>query len=106
MNISQVKKYYILIKVKLNNMPSLHNRLWEKLAKQKNKQTEDQGRNKVEVLKVLKPDIQQQLTIKDAIPEGQLHEKPKNGIEKITEIEKMANRKDLIYEARKYVYNY
>ena len=46
------------------------------------KTIEDQGRKQIEALKVLKPDAQQ-LTIKDVIPEDQLHEKTKSESENI-----------------------
>ena len=48
------------------------------------------------------PDAQQ-LTVKDAIPEDQLNEEAKKEIEKIKEIEKMVNRKDLTFETNKHV---
>ena len=42
---------------------------------------EDHGRKQVKVLKILKPDVQER-TIKDVIPEVQLHEEIKNKIER------------------------
>ena len=51
------------------------------------------------------PDAQQ-LTVKDAIPEDQLNEEAKKEIEKIKEIEKMVNRKDLTFETNKHVWNF
>ena len=44
-----------------------------------------------------KPDVQQ-LTIKDVILEYQLNEEAKNKIERTKDIEKMADREDLVFE--------
>ena len=42
----------------------------------------------------------------DAVPEYQLNEENKVKIEKSKKKEKMVNRKSLIYEITKYVYNF
>ena len=55
---------------------------------------EEQGKNQVEALEVLKP-ITQKLTIKDTIPENKLSKEAKNKVNKIKEIEKTINREKL-----------
>ena len=58
------------------------------------KTIEEQGKNQVEALEVLKP-ITQKLTIKDTIPENKLSKEAKNKVNKIKEIEKTINREKL-----------
>ena len=66
---------------------------------------EDQGKKQVQALEVLKT-IAQKLTIKYAIPENTLNEEAKNELNKIKEIEKMANGEHLYYKPNKYAYNF
>ena len=61
------------------------------------KTIENQGREQVADLKVLKPDIQP-FTIKDAIPEDQLNKEAKDQIEKIEETKTMLNKDESIFE--------
>lgn len=61
------------------------------------KTIENQGREQVADLKVLKPDIQP-FTIKDAISEDQLNKEAKDQIEKIEEIKTMLNKDESIFE--------
>ena len=61
------------------------------------KTIENQGREQVADLKVLKPDIQP-FTIKYAIPEDQLNKEAKDQIEKIEEIKTMLNKDESIFE--------
>ena len=77
-----------------------------KALEKQTKTNGDQGRKQFETLKVSKPDVQQQLTVKDAIPECHLNEESKNEIDRVKEIEKMVNREDLSYETRKCVNNF
>ena len=58
------------------------------------KTIEEQGKNQVEALEVLKP-VTQKLTIKDTIPENKLSKEAKNKVNKIKEIEKTINREKL-----------
>ena len=58
------------------------------------KTIEEQGKNQVEALEVLKP-ITQKLTIKDTIPENKLSKEAKNKVNKIKEIKKTINREKL-----------
>ena len=72
MDILQVQKYYLLIKLKARFTYSPSGNVLEKWTKI----TEDQERKQINALKVLKPNTQQ-LTIKNAILEDQQIKKAK-----------------------------
>ena len=57
-------------------------------------------KKKIDVLNVLKPDIQQ-LTIKNEIPENQLSEKAKKETEEIKKIEKRGSQRKFILRRNK-----
>ena len=61
------------------------------------KTIEEQGKNQVEALEVLKP-ITQKLTIKDTIPENKLSKEAKNKVNKIKEIEKNDKQRKIIFK--------
>ena len=67
------------------------------------KRIENQGRNKVEGLKFLKP-AEQKLTIKDVALEDQLNEEAEGEIEK--KMKEKVKREDLVHETDKSVHNF
>ena len=69
----------------------------EALEKQ-TKTIEDQGKQQVDPLKILKFDIQK-FAIKNMIPEDILNNEAKNELDKIKEIEKSVDRENLIHRA-------
>ena len=69
------------------------------------KTIEEQGKNEVEALEVLKPNTQK-LIIQDAIPENTLSEGAKNELNKIKEIEKTVDRENLYYKTNEHTYNF
>ena len=72
-----------------------------KAFEKQTKTIEEQGKEQVEALIVLKPNTQK-LTIKDAIPEYILTKEAKNELNKIKEIEKIADIENLYYRINEY----
>ena len=69
------------------------------------KTIEEQGKNQVKALKVLKTNIQK-LSTKDVIPENTLIEEAKDELNKIKEIEKTVIREKLYYRTNEYTYSF
>ena len=78
---------------------------FSKALEKQRKTIEKQGKKQVEALEVLKPNTQK-LTIKDVIPENTLSEEAKNQLNKIKEIEKTLDRKNLVYRTNEYIYSF
>ena len=89
MNILQARKYYLLIKVD-GTSPRIF--FQEKLWKKQTKAIEDQRKKQIDRLKALNL-VNQQITIKDTVPEGQLNKEVKNEIDEIKETEKNSKQK-------------
>ena len=69
------------------------------------KAIEDQGQKQIEALNTLKSN--NQLIIQDVIPKSALNnEEAKKELDKIKEIEKIADREKLIYETNEYTYSF
>ena len=70
----------------------------EEALEKQTKTIEDQGKQQVDPLKILKFDIQK-FAIKNMIPEDILNNEAKNELDKIKEIEKSVDRENLIHRA-------
>ena len=96
MDFLQVKKYYLLIKLKARFSYSTSENVLEK----RTKITEDPERKQINALKVLKPNTHQ-LIIKNAILEDQQIKKAKLKLIELKKMEKVVNSKELIFISKK-----
>ena len=72
------------------------------------KTIKDQAEKQIEVIQDNKGQLSntQELTIENIIPEDVLNDEAKKEMDKIMEIEKTADRENLIYRASEYTYSF